>query len=114
VKISLLKLCAFSLLASLLSGCAHSYVDQHGNRHIVGLVSVTLPPVPDNGTADWVRLRTVGLAINRGSFISSLDLGYSDSTLAVIRNNSCAFINREPWLKTTSTGGPNAETFASH
>lgn len=114
MKILLLKGCGYGLLASLLWGCAHTYEDEHGNRHIVGLVSLTLPPTPNSGAADWMRLRAVGISISRGNFVSSLDLGYSDNTLAVIRDNSCAFIDREPWLTTTSIGGPNANFFPRH
>lgn len=83
----LLKLCVLPLVAILLGGCAHSYVDERGNSHIIGLVKLTISPATtEPGAADWVRLRTVSISLNRSSLANSLDIGISDNTQAVFRN----------------------------
>lgn len=99
------------LATSLLMGCAHSYVDAEGKRHIVGLVNLTISPATaEPAAADWVRLRTIGISLSRSDISSSLDVGYSDNTLAVIRNNSCAVISTESFADLISTG----ENYASN
>jgi hypothetical protein len=83
-------------LALACTACAHTYIDATGNRHIVGLVNLTLPADSTAAAGDWVRMRTIGLSISRTDIASSIDLGYSDNTLAIIRDNSCAFIGQLP------------------
>jgi len=107
----LVRLFGWGLSASALCSCAHSYVDAEGNRHIVGLVKLTIPPATtEPAAADWVRLRHVGLALNRGEFANSLILGYSDNTTAVIRNHSCANLGTLPTAALSLYG----EDYASH
>jgi hypothetical protein len=82
---------------TLLCGCAHEYIDADGNRVIVGLVHLTLPgTAPASTAADWMRVRTVGLALSRNAIGGALELGYSDNTLAAIHNNSCVQLDRLP------------------
>jgi hypothetical protein len=84
---------AFALgLASLVlqAGCAHVSSNADGTRQITGWVSITLPPASSAPTAaDWIRLRTFGLAYSRTDLGTNIDVGYSDNTLAVMRGNSC-------------------------
>lgn len=96
-------------LAGALGGCAHAYVDADGNRNVVGFVHLTLPPsTPEPKAADWMRMRTVGLALSRTDIGGALELGYSDNTLAVVRNNSCVQLNRLPFTLLSSPGAVNA------
>ena len=86
-----------SLWAAALGGCAHTYIDSEGNRNIIGWVNLTLPPAaPEPRAADWMRVRTVGLVLSRTDIGSAIELGYADSTLAAIRNNSCVLLGRLP------------------
>lgn len=73
-----------------LSGCAQLVVAGDGSRHLLGCMAVSLPPVEGDIGADSVRMRTLGLAIVRGDVVGggSIVLGYSDTTLAAVRNNS--------------------------
>ena len=77
------------LLCLALGGCSHLHVDEHGQRHVLGLVWLTLPP-PGAGPvgADALRLRSLGLAITRSPAGSGAVLGLSDATLTVIRNDA--------------------------
>lgn len=98
-----------ALVAGTLCGCAHSYIDADGTRHVIGLVHLTLPPSdPAPRAADWMRTRTVGLALSRMDIGSSLELGYSDNLLAVVRNNSCVSMDTLPVTLLFSPGAPNA------
>lgn len=86
-----------ALALAMLAGCAHTYVDAGGNRHVVGMMHLTLPAdtaIPKS--ADWLRMRTIGLALSSTDLGSALELGYSDNTLAVVRNNSCVRLDRLP------------------
>jgi hypothetical protein len=79
-----------ALGTSALGGCAHTYIDSQGNRNIIGWANLTLPPAnPAPRAADWMRVRTVGLVLSRTDIGSAIELGYADSTLAAIRNDSC-------------------------
>lgn len=83
--------------AGTLAGCAHTYIDREGNRNIIGWVNLTLPPAaPEPRAADWMRVRTVGLVLSRTDIGSALEIGYADSTLAAIRNDSCVQLDRVP------------------
>lgn len=72
----------------LLPGCAHVHVGADGQRHIVGFLMLSLPPVVAVPAADSIRARTLGLAITQSPLGGGLVLGYSDTTLAVVRNHS--------------------------
>jgi hypothetical protein len=99
----------FALAAFTLGGCAHTYVDQSGERHVVGLVHLTLPV--DGGkqkSADWMRMRTIGLALSSTDIGSALEFGYSDNTLAVVRNNSCVRVDRLPASLFSTSGAVHA------
>lgn len=94
---------------ALLAGCAHTYLDSAGNRHVIGWVDLTLPAAAakDKG-ADWIRLRTIGLAYSSTDIGNAIEFGYSDNTLAVIRNNSCVLLDPALAALLTSKGEPHA------
>jgi hypothetical protein len=91
------RLLLAALATAALGGCAHTYIDGQGNRNIIGWVNLTLPPAdPAPRAADWMRVRTVGLVLSRTDIGSAIELGYADSTLAAIRNDSCVQLDRLP------------------
>ena len=104
------RLCLPGLvLPMLLSACAHTYIDADGNRNVVGWVHLTLPPaMADRKAADWIRMRTFGLAVSSTDIGGAFELGYSDNTLAVIRNNSCVALDRLPPSLQLSQGEQHA------
>lgn len=78
------------MLLMALQGCAHTYVDADGARHMLGLVYLTLPPAgPTSGES--LRSQSFGLSLSASEAGSALVLGYSDTTLAFVRNNSLVF-----------------------
>ena len=80
--------CAVAVASLALSGCAQLAVDGDGTRHLWGCMVLSLPPADAEIGGDVVRMRSVGLAVVRGDVVgASVTLGYSDTTLAAVRNN---------------------------
>lgn len=103
------RVCAALAALAMLGGCAHAYTDAAGERHIVGLVHLTLPAdSAGDKAADWMRMRTVGVALSSTDIGSALEIGYSDNTLAVMRNNSCVSMHRLPLTLLPTTGAVHA------
>ena len=73
-------------MAWSLAGCAHTYVDTDGSRHVIGLVWAKLPPVGASA-ADSLRVRAIGISRTSTPTGSAIVLGYSDSNIVVIRDN---------------------------
>jgi hypothetical protein len=91
------SLAAATVLACMLvlQGCAVVRVDEAGRTHVAGLVWLTLPaPKPADKAADVVRARSVGVSVTSGPLGQALTVGYSDQTLAAIRNNSSVRLPR--------------------
>lgn len=78
------------LAAMLLQGCAHTWVDERGVQHVVGLVAMELSPsIPGPQVAmQSLRARTFGLSLTSSQLGSSLALGFHDSTLSAVRDHS--------------------------
>jgi hypothetical protein len=85
---------AASVLLSLLGGCAHVWIDADGNRHVVGLMHLTLSPNQSQAAAETLRVRTLGLAVTRAEAGSAIVFGYSDTTLGFLRNDVCVVPDR--------------------
>lgn len=106
------KLCSriFALIASgLLTACAHTYVDSDGNRNVIGFVNIKLP-ANAFPSSEWLRVQTMGLTLTRSDVGSAIALGYSDNTLAFVRNNSCVQLNALPISILSSIGESHAPT----
>lgn len=92
-----------------LSGCAHVRIDEDGTRHIVGLVSLTLPP-PDKFAergADAIRIRSLGLTALRSPADGALVLGYQETTLIAVKNNSLVLLRDAMPNSEAPTATPN-------
>lgn len=89
-------LCRLAAVASLvfLGGCAHMWVDAEGNRHVVGLMRLTLPTTQPQAAAETLRVRTLGLTWTHADVGSALVLGYGDITLGFLRNDVCVALDR--------------------
>lgn len=87
------RLAAIASLA-LLGGCAHVWVDTDGNRHVVGLLHLTLPPRAAPPAAETLRVRTLGLSWTQADAGNALVVGYADTTLGFLRNDVCVALDR--------------------
>ena len=77
------------VLAALVQGCAHVYVDEDGSKNILGLLWLKLPAASSQASAgESLRTVSLGLTLTRSEAGSALVLGYSDSTMAFVRNHS--------------------------
>lgn len=77
-----------------LGGCAFVWVDANGNRNVVGLMHLTLPPTKTEAAAETLRVRTIGLTWTQADAGSALVLGYGDTTLGFLRNDVCVALDR--------------------
>jgi len=93
-------------LSVLVSGCSTLYVDELGQRHVLGLVSITLPPA-DIGPvgADVIRARSIGLTLTRSPVGDALVLGYSDATLVAVRNDAVVSIGKARTAEGAASAG---------
>ena len=81
--------------ALLLAGCAVSYVDDDGTRHVIGFANIVIPP-PDRAmptAGNVIDLTTVGLSLNDMPDGQSLTLGYSRAVTATLKDNSLVLGN---------------------
>lgn len=79
---------------TVLGGCAHVWVDAEGNRHVVGMMHLTLPPTQTQAAAETLRVRSLGLTWTQADAGSALVLGYGDTTLGFLRNDVCVAPDR--------------------
>lgn len=96
------------LSLAALNGCAHVQVDADGQRHVRGLVWLTLPPAdvaPGTPGAQGLRLRGLGLVMTQHPGGSALVLGYSDSTVLTLANDAAV-----RWPPAPASAAPAAPT----
>jgi hypothetical protein len=85
---------AVLLVLPALYGCAVSYDDAAGNRHVLGFADVTVAPARDEALAgNVVAVRSIGLYAGRNAQGSTLGLGYTSETTAVIKDNALVLGN---------------------
>ena len=86
----ILRCGVFAFACLLLSGCAMSYTDEAGNRHVVGLMHLALPATDklSEGSSGF-RTTTVGVSFTQGDFGNAIALGYNETTLIGVGANSC-------------------------
>lgn len=90
MNLGALQLVCTVALSGFLAGCAYNYVGADGARHVVGLVHVTLPADDSSpAAAASLRAQALGLSFTQADVGNSLSLGYSDTTVAYVRDNTC-------------------------
>lgn len=97
-----LRCAAPFLLTVLLGGCAFSYTDEAGNRHVIGMMHMTLPP-PDTLSqgSTAVRMTSVGLSFTQWDVGTAMALGYNETTLIGVGPNSCVAIKDLAFLNSS-------------
>ena len=78
---------AIAAIVVSMAGCAHTYVDEQGSRHVIGLVWAKLPSPAFDIAADSLRVRAIGISTTKTLAGSAIVLGYSDSNIVVVRDN---------------------------
>lgn len=99
------------LAGAALGGCSYSYVDDAGNRRIIGFVDMTVAQAPADSPAagSVVDVTTVGLSIARHGQGGHLAMGYTRDTVAVLRNDALVVGNPLAAGRRDDTKGDSGE-----
>ena len=83
------------MLIILLNGCAYSYIDDDGTKHIIGLVNVEIKTLPEEGTyaGKIVDMRTFGITVNKIDEGGSIAIGYNRDVSGYIRDHALVLGN---------------------
>ena len=78
------------VLALQCSGCSLKYYDSQGNRHVIGMVDITIhaAATPNTFAGDVVDLTSIGLAASQTAQGGYLSIGYSHEVSASLRDNA--------------------------
>lgn len=74
----------------LLAGCAVTYTDADGARHVVGFVAMEIAPPEGNLAGEVVRVRTIGISALNVRHTVGFTLGYQDVQLASFKDHALA------------------------
>ena len=82
-------------LATGLCGCAFSYTDTNGDRHVIGLVDMTVraPAAPATLAGDVVEITSLGLSLGQNAQGGYLTAGFNRQTTAALRDNALVIGN---------------------
>ena len=76
-------------------GCALSYMDEHGDRHMIGLLDVTVhsPAAPETFAGSVVEITSFGLSVGHTAQGGYLTAGYNREVTAALRDNALVLGN---------------------
>lgn len=82
--------CLAILLALLCNACTFRYIDADGNRHMIGLMDITIhpPAMPQTFAGNVVDVTTIGLTASQTAQGGYIALGYSRESTAELRDNA--------------------------
>src|SRR5277367_5631521 len=77
-------------LALPCQGCAFNYADENGDRHVIGLVDITVHPsaAPQTFAGDVLEITSIGLSVGQTAQGSYLTAGYNREVTAALRDNA--------------------------
>lgn len=86
---------ALAFAGVTLGGCAYSYVDDQGARHVMGLVDLKLVAADSDDTfaGDVVDLSTFGISFSDNAAGRSFTIGYSREVTGHLRNHALVMGN---------------------
>ena len=83
------------LLIALSSGCAITYTDAQGAKHVLGLVKLEIKPsAPEQTIGETVHVQSIGVAVYSTPLNRGVAIGYNRETTAAIRNQTPARIGQ--------------------
>jgi hypothetical protein len=89
VDLEALSVAVAVALSGSLAGCAFNYVAEDGSRHAIGLMHLVLPSETEPARASSVTMQAVGLSVTQGDVGTALTVGYSETSFAYVRENTC-------------------------
>ncbi len=84
------------LLVCAGAGCAVHYTDKRGNRHIVGLANVTLPPSDSMNESYGYSVKSLGVMLHLSEELRGFTVGYSDSGFIVLQDGDGEILTINP------------------
>ena len=83
------------VISTAVSGCAVSYDDSLGHRHVLGLVDMSVIPAAGNDTlaGNVISLKSLGLHMSHHDGQTMIGLGYTNESTAGIRDNALVLGN---------------------
>jgi hypothetical protein len=78
-----------------LGGCAVSYIDSHGIKHVIGFADVSFDTNSDsNGDhSQMIGITNIGFLVSRDPIQSGFSIGYNREAIIVLKDDSCTRIN---------------------
>jgi len=77
------------LLIALSSGCAITYTDAQGAKHVLGLVKLEIKPsAPEQTIGETVHVQSIGVAVYSTPLNRGVAIGYNRETTTAIRNQT--------------------------
>lgn len=78
-------------LTIICSGCAITYIDAHGAKHVLGLVKLEIKPgAPEQNVGETVHVQTIGVAVYSTPLNQGVVIGYNREITTAIRNQTPA------------------------
>jgi len=87
-----IKVLAITIMATLISGCALSFVDKDGYEHSIGLIH---QKVKLDGNLLYVQKSTAGLNVNFSQSDGGINLGYKNSSRVFLADNMVLAIDKD-------------------
>ena len=82
---------ALLLLFTICSGCALTYTDAQGAKHVLGLVKLEIKPsAPEQTIGETVHVQSIGVAVYSTPLNQGVVIGYNREITTVIRDHSPA------------------------
>lgn len=70
----------------ILSGCAYTFVDNDGTKHIIGLAKIDIPPTTKGNliVGENISVKTIGVSISKIITGGSVSIGYNNDSITTL------------------------------
>ena len=91
------------LLIAASSGCAITYTDVGGAKHVLGLVKLEIKPrAPERTIGETVEIQSIGIVVYSTPLNRGVAIGYNREITTAIQS--------QPWMRTGQTLAVETET----
>jgi hypothetical protein len=95
MALNIMNIKIFSLLLAGLfcTSCALNYIDETGNKRVIGLVNMTIELDPETQAGTKIYTSNLGLMYFSSPISGGLAIGYTKEELILLKNNVLVFPN---------------------